>query len=288
MVIVKEKVLSKVGEYCQYNGKLFTGVALTVLNGVITKRTEYQEGRRIGDYVNPYFLIDKGALHIESSSMDDEFSEPCMYREVEFSGIAYTFDGDKCLSEKQYQYGWLLSEVTYDAQGDLKELEIISDEFSQKYNWFNRDHIERFEIFEKNNFGISLVFLDTNIITGLSIDGDYFNRIADLGDKVKYHLFDDKVFSFSLVGADYLYVSGSAVDEEVFNNLLADNGLSGTTKLRICRTPLTIESLEKLISFKNIVELYVESEIISIEDLKSFKSQRPDCFVEFNQEEVMS
>jgi hypothetical protein len=133
---------------------------------------------------------------------------------------------------------------------------------------------------------VSVAFNELGEITVLSIDGDYFDRFKLFEDNLKHKIFGDKSFTVDMFGAGYLYISGSSVDEEVFDNLLANDRLVGTSKLRICRTPLTVASLEKLVSIKNIVELYIESETLSFSDLQGFKLQRPDCFVEYNRSEV--
>ena len=104
--------------------------------------------------------------------------------------------------------------------------------------------------------------------------------------KLKFKYFNDKYFAVKLSGVEFLYVSGSAIDDEIFDDLLKNDGLRNTSKLHISRTPLTMTSIEKLISLKKLNKLYIDSEILSLEDMKKFKSQRPACYLEFNRTKV--
>ena len=165
-------------------------------------------------------------------------------------------------------------------------MELVGDDFSQKYYWYEQGQIKRFDLFERNSFEVNLNFNEDGLISTLSINGKYFDRVRELREELKFCLYDNKGFPKELTGADYLYLSGSSVDGEVSDNLLENDGLNNTTKLRICRTPLTIESLEQVIPITSITELYIESEIIPLKDMQRLKSQKPDCFVEFNREEV--
>ena len=287
MIIVKEDAIAKLGECYQYNGVPFSGIALTIYNGEIVRKLEYLDGYLQGEYVNTYFSDDNNQLHIESSSLDDEFEEPGMYKGKHFSGITYSFDGNKCFSEKEYEHGWVISEFVYGSIGELEYFEISTDDLVQTCKWYDEKVIELFEIFEKNNFRIRLCFSETGKVKNLWIDGNYFERIHSLNDKLKYNLFSEKDFVKQLIGDNYLYITGSAIDNNIFEHLLMNNGLSNTSILRISRTLLDLTSLKKLVLIKNIKKLYIESEVLSIEDLQNFKYQRSDCFVEFNKKEVV-
>jgi len=283
-----DSISNENGRY-YYRGGLFTGVAFFLNDCKVERSVEIKGGALHGEYFNEYLFGLDGLLKVDSDCLEPEDEgeeEPLCYGEERFSGIAYDFDDGFCTGELCYTRGWLGSQVGYYKSGILGSIELIDEDFSQKIYWYENGQIKRYEIFERNSFDISLGFEENGEITVLSIDGDYFDRVGALRNKIKFYYFDDKKFSAELTGADYLYVSGSAVDDELFDGLLANNGLSNTSKLRICRTPLTATSLEKLIPIKNIAELFVESEALALEDLQNFKSQRPDCFVEFNREEV--
>lgn len=275
-----------------YQGELFTGIAFVVSEGVVKNAKEYKTGELMGNYSNEYLPNEDNQLKIDSDYLEpeneDDYEPFRCYKGERFSGIAYDFEVEGlCTGEWLYIDGWSDSDVTYYKSGVLEAVELIDDDFSQVYYWYEHGQIKKYEIFERDFFDITLAFEETGELTTLGINGDYFERIKNLSNEMKFCLFEEKDFISGLKGTRYLSVSGSSVDDEVFGSLLTNGGLGLTSKLSICRTSLTVVSLKKLLPYTNINQLFVESESICFEDMKSFKSQRPGCYVEFNRVEVM-
>lgn len=89
-MIIKSSALSVIaGLYC-YKGKPFDGVALTVLDGVVTKKTIYKLGRPVGEYISPYFPFNKDELHIETQNFTPAREEPYLYKEKLLSIVDIT------------------------------------------------------------------------------------------------------------------------------------------------------------------------------------------------------
>lgn len=44
-----------------------------------------------------------------------------------YNGFAYEFVGDICVSERLFEYGWVIAEVTYYSGGQLRSLETGGD-----------------------------------------------------------------------------------------------------------------------------------------------------------------
>ena len=287
MIKVNSGTLSEKDGKFYYEGRVFTGVAIELSGCIVNRAVRYIDGSVDGPYSNEYLPAIEHHLIVDFDCLDPEDEdEPLCYNEERFSGLAYDFDGDVCVGELLYENGWQGSNVTYYQSGNLESVELVDDNFSQKYYWYESGQIKRFDLFERNSFEVNLNFSEDGLISTLSINGNYFDRVGELREDVKFAIYDHKAFPKELMGGDYLYLSGSSVDEGVFESLLENDGLNNTTKLRICRTPLTIGSIEKVIPIKSINELYIESEIVTLKDMQSFKLQRPDCFVEFNREEV--
>jgi len=274
-----------------YHGELFSGVAFEFKEGDLKQATEYQMGEPLKAYSSEFLADTKGQLRIDSDFLEPENEEDYdpfqCYRGELFNGIAYDFESDgTCSGEILYVEGRSDSCVGYYKTGVLESLELIDSNFAQKFYWYEGKAIKQIEVFERDSFHVDFNFSETGGVTALIIEGNYFGRIKSVKDKLKFNVFEEKDFASDLFAGEHLYVSGSEINEDVFANLLANDGLRKTSKLRICRTPLSLVSLGKLVPLENITELYVESEALTLEDLQNFKSQRPDCFVEFNREEV--
>lgn len=287
MRVVKEGSLSTVNGEIFYKGDRFDGVSLLIVGNVVIQQKLYKDGVYCSEYISPYICVDDTTLCIDSVSLDDEYEEPCSYNDSPFTGVAYFFEEDLCISQRKFQSGWLISEVNYRENGALDSIDIGNDDFSQKYEWFDDGSIKEFEIFERDFCRVWLKFSKENTITSLVIEGEYFSRLLQFKDKIIFDFFNTKSCVENYSCSEYLFLSGDGVDDEVFDGLLKTNVLSNTSKLRVYKSALSSVSIEKLKSSKKIQKLYVESEGIGLDCLKSFKSKQPDVYVEFDRKEVL-
>ena len=286
MLIIRDSALMVEGDKFLYQNENFEGVSLLIVNGLVTQKKLYKDGVFDGNYISPYISVDDLSSHIDSEKLDDEYEDPCTQDGSLYSGVAYRFVGDVCVSELEYKQGWLSAEVNYRRNGDLESIDVGGDDLSQKCSWFEDGNIEEFESFERSSYRSWLKFTKKDVVTTIVIEGDYFNRIEQIKDRLTLDMFNKKYFAVNLIADEYLFLSGDGVNDDVFSDLLAQDGLKETLKLNISKTRLTSLIMEKLIPLKNIGQLIIESEYIDLDCLKSFKSQRPDCFVELNREEV--
>lgn len=290
MLRVNAEVLSKESDRYYYQGNLFTGVAFSVVGCTITKAVQYQIGLATSKYVSEYFLDVDEQTTVNSDCLEPEnegYDEPACYNGTRFSGIAYDFDNNFCTGELHYENGWLGSQINYYLSGKLEFVELIGKDLSQKYYWYENGQIGRFEIFARDLLEIRLAFNQQGEVTLISIDGQYFEKIASFTDKIKYPLFNKDNFISDLIGSDCLNIFGSTVDDELFKRLIAKGGLKNTSKLHIYGTPLAAKSIDELVSIPNIKQILVKSDVLNVEDMKKFKFQRPDCYVELNGEALI-
>lgn len=284
------KALSAEGGKYLYQGILFTGVAYTVSDCFITSAMEYRNGERVGRYSNEYLpnTVNQPKIYFEYlEPYDDIEPEPVSYQGEMFSGVGYDFEGDVFAAETYYKSGMIEAEVSYFRTGVIEAVELFSKDFCQEYFWHENSQIKEFRLFERDSFEIALRFKNTGKLCSLSIDEGYFERIKLLANKVRFNLFDKKRSGEALEIAESLFVSGSAVDDEVFSYLCENDGLRQTSKLNIFDSALTTISLSRLIPYSNVSQVTINSEIITQEEATNFKTQRPDCYVEFDRKEVI-
>lgn len=287
MMIFRENALVAEGNNLSYKGVRFNGVVLTIVNGVVEKRKVCKDGVVFGDYISPYINLDNMSLIVESAELDDEYEEPCTRNSLLYSGLTYRFDGEVCISEREYKDGWLVTEVNYRRDGSLESVDVGDDELSQKCSWFEEGHVEEFESFKRGSYRFWLKFTEEKVVTTLVIEGDYFTKVGQFRDQLAFDMFGNVDSFLDFVGADYLFISGNGVNDEVFHSLLARDGLKNTNKLNISKSAISSVVFNDLVPLENIKLLIIESDIVNVEDLRSFKELRPDCYVEFNREEVI-
>ncbi|BCV65335.1 hypothetical protein TUM17387_06940 [Shewanella carassii] len=274
-----------------YKGDLFSGIAFTMIKGELVSAIEISEGVEVGNYSPKYFpesncrIIDIDLLEPEDE--DDYESFLCLNGE-RFSGIALEFDGVFCTAELLYVRGWSDSQVVYYETGRLASIELVEDGFSQIYQVYKNERLKKCEVTVRNSFSFNLEFNEDGSLTVLGIEGDYFNQLELVLDKLAIPVYKNESFIENLKAAQFLSVSGNSVTDKLFEKLIASGGLEQVENISIFQTAVTKESLRLLQKYRNINKLFVNSNVINLDDVRLFKSNKPDCYVEFNREEVLA
>lgn len=287
MIILRENALVSEGDRISYNGENFNGALLTLRNGVVVERKFCKDGIISGVYASPYIDLDNSRSIIDSMNLDDEYEEPCTYQGRLYSGVAYKFDGDVCVSEREYEGGWLITEINYRRDGTYESVDVGDDEISQKCSWYEGGNVEEFESFKRGSYRFWVKFTEKNAITTLVIEGDYFSEVEKNRKKLAIDMFSNLDSFIDLDCADYFFISGSGVNDRVFNDIISHNGLDNTSRLRISKTEITPELFNELKPFKNINNIVIKSENVDFGDAKKIKSKMPECYIELNNEEVI-
>ncbi len=282
MIVDKEILEVKNSEQYFYRGETFSGVAVVTDNGIIKEKLLFDDGRVAGCYEPPFSLYATSLLDIDSKCLEGD-EEPFSFRGECFSGVAYTFfDGESSVI-KQYENGEEVSSAVY-SDGDLVSLEHAEadDNFSQSYAWDKAKYISHYSIHSRDEFQFALNFPSKNTISLLTVRGEYFGQIKGKKDLVLIREFETPDFLKLLKADEKLSVTGSGVDDAVFSELFENEGLEAVARLQLYDVSLTKASIEKIITLKNMSELYVESEILNVEDLMVIKSAQPNCHIVFN------
>jgi len=291
MLRVREDMLTIENDKYYYLGKIFTGIAFTILDGVIKDKKKYKAGECIGDYVNEYLPGEVDALRIDWDYLEpeneDDYEPLLRYQGKLFDGIAYDFEDEGvCTGENLYIDGWSESGIGYYKSGMLESVDLIEDNFSQCYEWYGNSQVKSVSLFERDYFDIKLEFSEKGHASSIWIEGDYFSRLPQIIDKLQFELVQDKHLFSEITCANRLFMTGEFVTDEIFSYLFENDGFKLTDELIIHRTSLTSDSLNKLVSYRSLKKLSVVSNIINLDDLKAFKSQRSDCYVEIDRESV--
>lgn len=282
---------AKNGKY-YYGEEPFSGVAFEILEGGELKAmTNYREGLPAGDYVNDYLPRVEGLLHIDDDFLEEHESnytgEPFSYRESPFTGISYEFINDCCVSEQLYRKGILDSDAGYFQSGRLESIDVRENGLSREFVWDEEGVLLKMKIFEKDSLNVTIEFDEAHSLKSLRLEGDYFGRIAELKERVKFPLYEERAFLKDISGSDFLFLSGDSLDDELLLGLIENDGLINTAKLTIYNSPLTEASLKRLKELKSLKELRVKSEDKRmLSTLKDIKKGNPGLEIILNEENV--
>ncbi len=270
-----------------FNGEQFSGVAIGFSDCTVSNKMRVDRGVYVGDYEGDLIKINEEQMLVNFSYLEEEEhgpDVPFMYDGRRFSGIAFEFHEGICIGEHAYENGWRSDSVSYRSTGELANFDLMENGFAQRADFYEGGKLKSIYLFEKELFHTTFAFDEIGNVTVINIEGSYFDNIKNYRDRVKCLVPESKKLAH-IKGADFVKLSGEEVDDEVFSSL-CEIGLTYTSKLWIWRTQITAVSISMLTTLKSLKELNVESEILVLDEIKKFKSQCPDCFVEFNREEV--
>ncbi len=259
-------------------------------DGEMVNAINISEGVEIGKYFPSYLPVSESKIIdielLEPENEDDYEPFLCLNGE-RFSGIALEFDGAFCTGEVLYVRGWSDSQVAYYETGCLESIELVEDGFSQIYQWYENDQLKKYEVTSRNSFSFDLAFNENGYLSVLGMEGDYFNQVKMISDKLVIPAFKDDSFLRNLKSAEFLSLSGHSVTDKLFRRLIYSGVLELMESISLFQTAVTKESLFLLQEDSNLKNLLINSNIINLDDLKLFKLNNPDCYVEFNRVEVL-
>jgi hypothetical protein len=286
----KHALIEKEGKFF-YEGNLFSGIAFDIANGMLVNAMQISDGIETRRYTPKYYpasdcqIVDMEILKPES---EDDYEPFLCLNGERFNGIALEFDGVFCTGELLYVRGWSDSQVTYFKTGQLESIELIEDGFSQIYQCYDGKQIKKYEISVRNLFSFNLEYNEDGNIRVLGLDGDWLNQMKVISTKLTIPHFKHEDFLDELKAGRFLSISGSSITDRLFKRLVASGVLEQVEVISIFYTALTTESLRLLQEGNRLNKLLVSSDLLSLDDVRLFKSARQECYVEFNGEEVLA
>lgn len=287
MIVVKNELEFDSSQKVLYSGSVFSGVIAEVVDGVVNATKLCRQGKVVGDYTLPFPLYETSKLGIDAEFLDGD-DEPFKFRGELYNGVAYFFYKSGLSIVKQYEGGEEVSKAEY-SNGILQKLEHAEpdDSLTQDYVWDDGGSIKDFSLHASGKFQMALHFESKNKISLLIVRGDYFHEIEVSKNLVLVDRFDSPDFLKDIGAGLKLNISGPSITDSMFGDLLQGDGLKETQQLQIYNTGITNDSFREVIGLGSLAELYVESDILTSEDVKKFKMIHPNCYVRFNGEEVI-
>lgn len=291
MLRIKSNCLTTKDDTYYFREEPFTGVAFELDNGEVIGKKNYREGIPAGDYVNEYFPPMDNLLHVDDDCLEEDersySGEPFCYNGERFTGIAYEFANEFCVSELLYRKGILDSEAGYNQSGRLEVLDIHENGLSQEFVWDTGGEVVKIKLFQKDALDFSIEFDEEHRLKSLVIKGSYFERIDELKQLVRFNIFESKEFLRDCRAAGFLLLSGESIDDEVLQNIIDKGGLDDTKRLYIYNSLITVNGLQTVKSLKDLTELRVKSRDEGlITALRELKESLPELILLFNDEEL--
>ncbi len=268
------------------DGNLFSGVMVDIVDDMVVAKKLCRGGEVVGEYILPFPLYETSKLEIDAKFLDGD-DEPFTFRGELYNGVAYFFDTVGCSRVKQFENGEEVSKAEY-SNGYLKSLEHgePDDSLMQDYMWDEIGRVKHFKLHAVGKFQMALHFESEKKISFLTVHGNYFQEIEALKSLVLVNRFDTPDFLKEISAGVKLNIGGSNITDSMFRDLLQGNGLKDTQQLQIYNTGITNLGFREILGLGKLSELYIESDILTKEEVKLFKLAHPNCYVSFNDEEV--
>ncbi|MGB3623979.1 MAG: hypothetical protein WBA20_21740 [Ketobacter sp.] len=283
MLRIKASELS-LDDVANYQGAPFTGIAYFISSGVITKASRFNEGEEVGSYVCEFLPGVVPLISIDADLLESEDDlEPYLYQDKVFTGLAYDFDGDKCVGEALYKDGSLYYEASWHDTGEIATLEILDERLYQNVWWNRGGSYQHVKISEKDSFKLDVRFNEERLLTSIRIEGDYFTRVAFLKEQIKVRFLEKRSDIDNLELASYLYLAGSGVDNDFLDALEKAKGFGGLKKLHINSSELQGDKVVHLVDQNDLQEILIDDEASKLSEVAGeIKNKYPACHVEYN------
>lgn len=284
-MIIKKNALSNQGGLWTFRGVPYTGGVLELSSGHVVGGGMYEEGRFVDVYRSEFILGDvRNSIEMERDYTGEQF----YWEGKVYNGFSYEFSGDVCVSERLYEYGWVIEEVTYFPDGQLRTVE-IGEDVPQSYEWFEGGGLEAMTVHQNNAFMFSLKF-SLEGLERLTLLGDYFSRLPKVIGCIRFPVLRDKAELSSLKCAGRVLLSGDGIDTAVIGYIffgenqqrireLELDGVNGTPELLQCLKKLQQLSVLKIVAAKHCFDWWREGCV-------QFQMLRPECDVYLNNRKV--
>jgi hypothetical protein len=285
MLRINTSMLVQSYDLWYYNGAPFTGVAFAIDASHRVEANKYHEGRISGRYLNEY-LEPNGPVYPKvdwdylGSDNEDDPKPLNTFQGQVFSGIAYSFEGHFCLAESYYEDGSDVSDVFYSESGRITRIALHHTRFGQIYEFDEAGNLLRCELTARPEFDFRIHRDGAGNLKGVLMRGDGFQGVSRRRKEVYFAGFVDKRDLLRLGSSDKLWLAGDGINDEFFGELLDNRCISGTICLSLMDVAITAVSIDRLANCAKLRSLSItDSPSISSNDVKLFRSRRPDCAV---------
>ncbi|MFR0718328.1 hypothetical protein E2H86_05045 [Pseudomonas putida] len=284
MIVKKMALVERDGTWT-FRNALYSGAALEFLNGTLVSGERFDCGRYIDAYRSE-FISGGGVGGVESER--DYTGEQFFWRGEAYNGFAYEFSGDICVSERLFEYGWIVAEVTYYPSGKLRTVE-IGEDVTQNYEWFENGDLRRVMLCQNDAFMLSLLF-SRGLLERLTLMRDYFGRVPAVAEPIIFPILQAKQELSTFLCSAQFSLGGSGVDAEVVKYLLIGDSGRLVRSLHLDRVPGSPQLFEYLSALHQITELKVDADKGNYGDWSKwcaeFKLFHAGCNVHLNGREI--
>lgn len=280
MIVRKSALIEESGRW-SFRGEPYTGGAIEFLEGARMCGGVYEGGRYIGPYRSAYISGDE-RCGIESAR-DDVGDQFFIAGEV-YNGFAYDFLGDICVSERLFEYGWVIAEVAYYPGGEILSVE-LGGEITQQYKWGVSGDLVEFMLCRNDMFMVSARF-PMGELHRLTLIGDYFGRVSGFLGAIKFPVLKEKIELSVLVCSAQLSLNGSGIDAAVVKYLLDGKSAGRIKELHLDCIGCSPEMLGEVKGLDQLAEIkvFAKGEVRDAwyQWCYEFRSLHPRCKVYFN------
>ncbi len=263
---VNEKILERKLNKKYFEGAAFSGTAYLVSGCEVKVSNVYDNGIIISTSADEAVDSCSRNLHLVSDCLDhagDNEKGPFYYKNKIFNGVGYEFDNGLLSGEFICKDGWIVYEAGYDDSGRLNFCECEDNDTVKSYSWFPDGSVKSIEIFKRNDYSFSYVFLDSGIVHKITIDNNYssaFNEIIREG-KIESSSIEPKNITMS----SNVFISGQGIDDAFVERVLRKFNNELVNKINIYNTSLSMKSYEYIATIDSIRDIVIVDKRIDMQ-----------------------
>lgn len=287
MIRVKMDALETKDGLYLLKGEIFQGIGYHVSAHQVVAAYSIEQGQlgaKLGSTISPGMEASGIVSDFLEPNEENYDGEPVSYNSKPFTGLAYEFRKQHCVSEELYLDGCSKRAVTWYLSGNIATYEILDERVIQDIAWFENGLLKFVKYTEKDVFEFDLRFNESNFLTCVRIFGDYFGRLYSLKENLKLNNFDMNFIKHQICADISLYMAGDGIDDDILCSIVESGGLSITQKLHISNTLIGRKGIDSLSHLERLKHLIFECD--ECQDMKDalvrLKDGNRSLVIEFN------
>lgn len=263
MLRVEKKRLIERGSTYYFDDDKFNGVCYEKVSDKEILAYELIDGSIVDDYVSSKGIEYSDGPRVDYSSLSlgpgDEDIQHFLEREP-FTGLAYEFEGDKCIGEYLFKEGWIQGELGFYETGELEFCSVTYKDVNQ-YMFLSQDkYLEKLKIRIGRDITFELTFNEYETLYSVLLDSNQVSLLKSHKDAYLFPLnaiFDQNMNLKEFCPSSDVTLVGAGIDDSLIDHFIPSKYRDHDHGLALYKTSVSENCIQDLKTQGLRIELLV-------------------------------
>lgn len=286
MLKLKVNALSLVENLYYLDGHRFNGIAVQQSGESISGILNILDGSPTSESIARLLPSPPDGDWIVRDSLVSKYnddSEPFLYNDILFTGIAFDFSGSFLDTLTYLIDGNVVAEASWLKNGNTATEQVNNEHVYEDYWWHANQQPKNVDIYIKPNDRFRFHCNEDGELTALAIDGNFSKSAVKFENLFLHPEFSDINAVLQKKWAQCVSISGKGITPDIFSTAIENLHKNNTKILRIRETQLPESSLENIAMIHSLRELTISNDHQNSEQLENkLKLKLKNCETKFD------